>query len=88
MKEFTNQLPEISLSGISTPMDRADRPTPARWATSAGEFRALERLLTSLDPMRRWGGLTRTTTPEGLSIFVCGDHLAEYHYPAARRSGA
>jgi len=32
--------------------------------------------LTGLD--RRWGGLSRTVTPEGLTLYLCRDHADAY----------
>lgn len=39
-------------------------------------------MLSKLDPERRWGGLSRMTTPEGLTLYLCPQHLAVY-----RRTG-
>lgn len=35
-------------------------------------------MLTELDPQRRWGGLSRIDTPEGLALYLCRDHVAPY----------
>ena len=46
--------------------------------TSNADFRVLEGLLLKLDPERRWGGLSRTVTPEGLTLYLCRDHADPY----------
>jgi len=51
---------------------------PSTHATSDADFRALEAILGKLDPDRVWGGLCRTTTPEGLTLYLCPEHLAAY----------
>jgi hypothetical protein len=38
----------------------------------------LEALLAKLDPDRMWGGLCRTSTPEGLIMYLCPHHQAAY----------
>ena len=57
---------------------------PATRADDDADFRAIEHLLTTLDPKRRWGGLSRTTTPEGLTLYLCRDHAATYRAPSRR----
>ena len=57
---------------------------PGTRADDDADFRAIEHLLTTLDPQRRWGGLSRTTTPEGLTLFLCRDHAATYRAPSRR----
>jgi hypothetical protein len=32
-----------------------------------------------------WGGLSRTTTPEGLTLYLCDHHVAQYRQPGAAR---
>jgi internalin A len=46
------------------------------------DFRALEGILTTLDPDRSWGGLARTITPEGLTLYLCRDHADAYRRDA------
>jgi internalin A len=81
MKELAGQLPR------DPPIDR-ERPEPtganpsARAATDA-DFRALRAMLTKLDPTETWGGLSRLTTPEGLTLYLCREHLAHYRRPAS-----
>ncbi|KAA2248743.1 hypothetical protein F0L68_39640 [Solihabitans fulvus] len=78
MKELMAQAPgqlryEDELGGLKT-VD----PTPAAHASTDADFRALEAMLTALDPDRAWGGLSRTTTPEGLTLYLCLDHVKAY----------
>jgi hypothetical protein len=47
---------------------------PSRHAAVEADFRVVESLLADLDPYRRWGGLSRTTTPDGQTLFLCRDH--------------
>jgi internalin A len=52
-------------------------PAPDSHATTDADFRALKAMLTKLDPDESWGGLSRTTTPEGLTLYLCEHHLAQ-----------
>lgn len=76
MKELANQLPgeiryqQQELRGVAA-LAEAHAETDA-------DFRALRAMLTKLDPEERWGGLSRTLTPEGLTLYLCRDHLAQY----------
>jgi len=78
MKELVSQAPtqlryKDELGGIS-PVD----PTPSAHAANDADFRVLQAMLTKLDPGCVWGGLSRTTTPEGLTLYLCAHHLATY----------
>ncbi|HEV2783125.1 MAG TPA: hypothetical protein VGX25_27400 [Actinophytocola sp.] len=78
MKELANQLP----SQLRHKDELRDaEPAPAAHAVTDADFRALEAMLTKLDPDRAWGGLSRTTTPEGLTLYLCDHHLAQYRQP-------
>jgi hypothetical protein len=35
-------------------------------------------MLAKLDPDEGWGGLSRFDTPEGLTLYLCEEHLAQY----------
>lgn len=59
-------------------------PGPAERATSEADFRALQVLLERVDPDRRWGGLSRVVTPEGLTLYLCPQHAMPYQ-PTTRR---
>ncbi|MGV9309275.1 hypothetical protein ACWDLG_38395 [Nonomuraea sp. NPDC003727] len=59
------------------------RPTRHSGRTGrAAVVRALEALLVRLDPERVWGGLSRMTTPEGLTLYLCADHSRAYRRPS------
>jgi hypothetical protein len=42
------------------------------------DFRDLEAMLRALDPGRHWGGLDRTITPEGTTLYLCEKHARSY----------
>ncbi len=71
MKELISQLPK-ELADDDAPDDLGKR------AGTEADFRVLEAMLTELDPRREWGGLSRTTTPEGLTLYLCPEHLKGY----------
>jgi hypothetical protein len=52
--------------------------SPKVRAESDSEFRAIDSMLRRVDPSLRWGGLSRLVTPEGLTLYLCRDHLAQY----------
>ncbi len=72
------QLPE--LDSMPEPWSRdplAPAFNPGR-PSSEADYRALESLLTEADPQRVWGGLSRVTTPEGLTLYLCPEHAAAH----------
>jgi hypothetical protein len=82
MKELISQVPaelryQYELRGAGAAGAR-----PSAHAASDADFRALEAMLTTLDPNRGWGGLSRHTTPEGLTLYLCDQHLATYRQKA------
>ncbi|TDV51950.1 leucine-rich repeat domain-containing protein [Actinophytocola oryzae] len=78
MKELVGQLPdEVSHKPELTKADDTD-PAPAARAVNDADYRALLANLTKLDPDQRWGGLSRTMTPEGLTLYLCDQHVAGY----------
>jgi internalin A len=78
MTELVAQIPEPPRMADSLPKEGRSGPGPAVRATSEADFRALEALLTKLDPDRSWGGLSRTATPEGLTLYRCREHYDVY----------
>ncbi|MFJ6672732.1 COR domain-containing protein, partial [Actinosynnema sp. NPDC091369] len=81
MKELANQVPaELAYKGELS-SDQAQSDAASARATNDADFRALEAMLVKLDPERRWGGLSRFTTPEGLTLYLCDEHLASYKSP-------
>ncbi|OLF12412.1 hypothetical protein BLA60_09370 [Actinophytocola xinjiangensis] len=81
MKELVAQLPDEVEH--KPELDRPDRTdaAPAVRATTEADHRSLEVMMAKLDPVRAWGGLSRTTTPEGLTLYLCADHVAGYRQP-------
>ncbi|ONI70613.1 hypothetical protein ALI144C_49225 [Actinosynnema sp. ALI-1.44] len=73
MKELVNRAPD----SLRTDVHEGDA-TPAIRAEHDADFRALEAMLLELDKKRHWGGLSRTTTPEGLTLYLCADHRKAY----------
>ena len=78
MKEVVDQIPEfprdLDLSGKDDQSDLG----PVEHASTEADFRVMESLLLKLDPDRQWGGLSRTVTPEGLTLYLCRDHADAY----------
>lgn len=57
---------------------------PVRRADIDADVRELRAKLLTLDPAERWGRLSHKLTPEGLSLYLCPEHLAAYeHLPTA-----
>jgi len=78
MTEVVAQLPDTIRYG--DPLDEHANldSIAAAQATDEADFRTLEQLLTKLDPLRLWGGLSRTVTPEGLTLYLCRVHSETY----------
>jgi hypothetical protein len=82
MKELVSQLPDEVQHKVETAkMDDTD-PAPSARAANDADYRALQSMLDKLDPARSWGGLSRTVTPEGLTLYLCAEHVAGYRQPA------
>jgi internalin A len=78
MTEIVDQIPEFPRDLDPPEKDvRSDSGRVER-ASNEADFRALEGLLLKLDPDRRWGGLSRTVTPEGPTLYLCRDHADAY----------
>jgi internalin A len=78
MTEVVDQIPELSHDLDLTDKDAHPDPGPVERASNEADFRVLESLLVKLDPDRRWGGLSRTVTPEGPTLYLCRDHADMY----------
>ncbi len=74
-------LPHDPLGGLPL-ADRADAARPHAHAYADADFRAVTAALDQLDPQHRWAGLSRYDNPEGLTLYLCPDHLARYQAPA------
>ena len=81
MTEIVDQIPDFPREPELSKDGRSD-PNPVERAVNEADFRALESLLVRLDPDCEWGGLSRTVTPEGLSLYLCRDHAAVYRAAA------
>nr|WP_052478236.1 COR domain-containing protein [Kibdelosporangium sp. MJ126-NF4]CEL16956.1 hypothetical protein [Kibdelosporangium sp. MJ126-NF4]CTQ91815.1 hypothetical protein [Kibdelosporangium sp. MJ126-NF4] len=73
MKELVNRAPD----SLRTEVHDGD-DVPSMRADNDADFRALEAMLLELDEKRIWGGLSRTTTPEGLTHYLCAEHRKAY----------
>ncbi|MBV1855064.1 leucine-rich repeat domain-containing protein [Catellatospora tritici] len=51
---------------------------PARYAETDADYRVLRAMMLKLDPDQGWGGLSHLLTPEGLSLYLCSEHLSTY----------
>nr|WP_254550721.1 hypothetical protein [Catellatospora tritici] len=69
------------------PTDRLEDPNqvtdnsgnaPTGYAETDADYRVLRAMMLRLDPEQRWGGLSHLLTPEGLSLYVCSEHLSAY----------
>ena len=78
MTELVAQIPEPVRVADSLRKEGSPEPGPTAQATTEADFRALENLLNRLDPDRTWGGLSRTVTPEGLTLYLCREHYDAY----------
>jgi hypothetical protein len=83
MAELVSQLPDSIQYKDPTGEKLKVDPAATVKATNEADFRTLEVLLTKLDPAQQWGHLSRTTTPEGLTLYLCKDH-SELYKRAAR----
>jgi hypothetical protein len=78
MTELVAQIPEPPRIVDSLSKEGGPGPGPTAHGQAEADFRALENLLHRLDPDRVWGGLSRTVTPEGLTLYLCREHYDSY----------
>ena len=80
MRALVEQIPSVPLVSFTVEEGNGVAPgtDPAERAATDADFRALESLFARLDPDRRWGGLSRVATPEGLTVYLCPEHAAPY----------
>jgi len=80
MAALVDQIPEFDLpkSDSLAEGSRQYLGAAAGRASNEADFRALVALLVEIDPQRTWGGLSRVSTPEGLTLYLCRDHAAPY----------
>jgi hypothetical protein len=83
MKELIGQLPKDIDYDRSLPGGASADSRPELHATTDADFRALKAMLAKLDADEAWGGLSRFDTPEGLTLYLCKEHLAQYRTPGS-----
>ncbi|MEM9092491.1 MAG: COR domain-containing protein [Cyanobacteria bacterium P01_F01_bin.53] len=82
------KLPTLSLTdddrSFAPPEERLDREDHHLRKVSGAPLRTLHEFLKRKDPDQVWGGLTRTTTPEGDVLWLCQEHIKEI-YPTSSK---
>ena len=78
MAALVDQIPEFDLPENPGLAEKQYLGAATGRASNEADFRALEALLVEIDPQRTWGGLSRVSTPEGLTLYLCRDHAAPY----------
>ncbi|GHJ47604.1 hypothetical protein Cs7R123_49460 [Catellatospora sp. TT07R-123] len=76
-KEVLDDIPAERLAE-EPELGRDPHREPSRHARSDADYRVLRAMMLKLDPQQRWGGLSHLVTPEGLSLYLCAEHLAGY----------
>jgi internalin A len=70
---------EMVLKTDGVQIEPNERGTVATQHASAdADFRVLTKMLEQLDPSTKWGGLSLTTTPEGINLYLCYEHQTRY----------
>jgi hypothetical protein len=83
MKELAGQLPKEVNHDREIPGGAPVGTGPEARAATDADFRALKAMLAKLDPDEGWGGLSRFDTPEGLTLYLCEEHLTQYRSPGS-----
>jgi len=78
MKELVAKLPQITELKEVREADAIPLGARDPSASSGASLRSTRRLLGSLDPDQRWGGLQKVLTPEGHYLWLCPYHAREY----------
>ncbi|HEX5405781.1 MAG TPA: COR domain-containing protein [Pseudonocardiaceae bacterium] len=81
MAELAEQLPKDVRRDRELPGSPSSGPEVH--ASTDADFRMLKAMLARLDPTEGWGGLSRFDTPEGLTLYLCDEHLAQYRGTAS-----
>ncbi|WP_308167576.1 COR domain-containing protein [Catellatospora tritici] len=78
--DLTRQVLDTIGASSADPPLAPGRPDarPLSHADTDADFRTLKNLLLRLDPEQRWGGLSHVLTPEGMSLYLCSEHVAAY----------
>ncbi|GHJ43519.1 hypothetical protein Cs7R123_08610 [Catellatospora sp. TT07R-123] len=92
-EQLTDELDLFRQVLDTAPVDDLDHPDAAsadlpdglrRQAETDADYRILREMMLRLDPEQRWGGLSRLVTPEGLSLYLCSEHLSGYRQHPVR----
>jgi internalin A len=75
-------LPDIQFDEDDRSFIDPDKPGRKPHKISGAALRTLHEFLKEKDPDQVWGGLTRTTTPEGDVLWLCKEHIKEV-YPTS-----
>ncbi len=78
MKELIGQLPKDIDFDRPLPGGASAGSRRELHATTDADFRALKAMLAKLDPGETWVGPSRFDTPEGLTLYLCKEHLTQY----------
>ena len=78
MKELVNKLPEVEDRSEPEFGRYSEKSRDPRDPIAGSALRALRQLLDDKDPDHVWGGLSRTTTPEGHILWLCDYHRQQY----------
>jgi len=76
-KTLVEKLPKDEKSAQPTSVNQVHQDLFLR-KTDGVELRAVEKLLLEVDASRKWGGLSRTITPEGHCLWLCQQHAEKY----------
>ena len=78
MKELVKKLPEVEDRSEPEFRRYSEKSHDPRDPIAGSALRALRQLLDDKDPDHTWGGLNRTTTPEGHILWLCDYHRQQY----------
>jgi internalin A len=79
---LVKKLPDIQFDEDDRSFIDSDEPGRKPYKISDAALRTLHEFLKRKDPDQVWGGLTRTTTPEGDVLWLCKEHIKEV-YPTS-----
>lgn len=77
LDEITKELPEFADLASLKRLDKHPHPDQEQ-ATVGPALRALYSFLKEADPSQIWGGLSKTLTPDGNILWLCGEHRKVY----------
>ena len=89
-QSLVDKLPEIKLTDDDRSFIEPGLRTIVEGSTtqkvSGASLRMLYEFLKRKDPGQVWGGLVRTTTPEGDVLWLCEDHVREIYPTTSKRA--